>query len=439
MAEQLKKLLPMKPEDKQRLDKKFRLEFNYNSNHLEGNTLTYSETKLLLIFDDTQGNHTMREYEEMKAHDVAYHLVEEWAKEKERPLTEQIIKNLNEVILVRPFWKDAITPDGKNTRRLIKVGDYKEYPNSVRLANGEMFEYAAPTDTPILMQELIDWYRQEENEIHPVTLAAMLHYKFVRIHPFDDGNGRVSRLLMNYVLLRNGLPPVVIKSEDKLNYLRALNRADIGDYEAFIDYIAQQAVWSLQLSIRAAKGESIDEPGDLDKKLTQLRRKLGQQSDTKVQVRYSPDIVISVAEKVITPLANAWEDKLKGFDTLFFSRHVIISAPGTGKKGDSMSEAFKEFCANQLLKRLGFTEPIGDIKLSAAFQRLRPIGNNTSYNGGEVKFIFHQNAYEVECTGSNKNISRLYDQTLTDEEIQQIVETVGNWFFSNIEKAIEGK
>jgi Fic family protein len=88
---------------------------------------------LLLLFDDTKGNHTLREYEEMKAHDVAWQLVEEWAKDAERPLTEQNIKNLNEVILVRPFWKEAITSDGQATRRQIKVGDYKAHPNSVRL------------------------------------------------------------------------------------------------------------------------------------------------------------------------------------------------------------------------------------------------------------------------------------------------------------------
>src|ERR1017187_922608 len=93
LAGELKGLLPMKPEDRNRLDKKFRLEFNYNSNHIEGNTLTYGETELLLIFDDTIGNHNMREYEETKAHDVAYQMIEELAKDTERPLTEQIIKN----------------------------------------------------------------------------------------------------------------------------------------------------------------------------------------------------------------------------------------------------------------------------------------------------------------------------------------------------------
>ncbi len=437
LAEQLKTLLPMKPEDKQRLDKKFRLEFNYNSNHLEGNTLTYGETELLLIFGDTKGSHSMRELEEMKAHDAAYHLVEEWAKDKERPLTEQNIKNLNEIILVQPFWKDAITPDGQNTKRLIKVGDYKEHPNSVRLANGEIFEYAKPVDTPILMQELIDWYRGKEHSIHPVTLAAMLHYKFVRIHPFDDGNGRVARLLLNYILLRNDLPPIVIKSEDKNNYLRALNRADIGDYEPFIDYIAEQVVWSLELSIKAAKGESIDEPGDLEKKLAQLKKRIGQHTDTKIEVKYSTEVLRSVIENTITPLTIAWEDKLKDFDTLFLERNALVLAPGTGRKGTSLSETFSQFCDEQLRRRLLSPEPITEIKLDINFQKLRALNDNTSYNGGEVRFIFHQNAYEIEFIGSKKNISKLYHQSLSDDEIQHIVSTVGNWFFSNIEKAID--
>ena len=75
LHENLKKLEPFKQEDKARLDKKFRLEFNYNSNHMEGNTLTYGETELLLIFGETKGNHTLREYQETKAHDAAFSFI----------------------------------------------------------------------------------------------------------------------------------------------------------------------------------------------------------------------------------------------------------------------------------------------------------------------------------------------------------------------------
>ena len=215
LATELKNLQPMKTEYRQKLEKKFRLEFNYNSNHIEGNTLTYGETELLLIFDKTTGNHELREYEEMKAHDVAFEMMKDWAADKERPFNETSIKNLHKVLLVIPFWKEAITPDGQSTRHLIEVGDYKRHPNSVRLQNGEIFHYASPGETPIQMGEMMEWYKNEEKAIHPVTLAAILHYRFVRIHPFDDGNGRISRLLMNYVFLKHDLPPVIIKSADK--------------------------------------------------------------------------------------------------------------------------------------------------------------------------------------------------------------------------------
>jgi Fic family protein len=276
LTEQLRRLLPMKAEYQQRLDKKFRLEFNYNSNHLEGNTLTYGETELLLIFDRTTGNHELREYEEMKGHDVAYELIKELAADHERPLNETAIKNLHTLLLVRPFWKETITPDGQHTQREIKVGNYKEYPNSVRLPNGEIFHYASPEETPVKMGELMVWLREEEekNELHPVVLAAILHYNFVRIHPFDDGNGRLSRLLMNYVLFKHDLPPVVIKSANKKEYLQVLADADSGNPEPFIEYVAQQLIWSLNLSINAAKGQSVSENDDLQKQIDIWRKHL---------------------------------------------------------------------------------------------------------------------------------------------------------------------
>ena len=305
-------LLPMSPENQRRWDKKVRLEFNYNSNHIEGNTLTYGETELLLLFDETHGSRPMRDYEEMKAHDVAFQKIKEWAADTDMPLTEKDIRELNQIILVQPFWKDAITPDGQPTRRQITVGNYKTQPNSVRLPNGELFEYTAPQEVPIQMQALMEWYRDEQTALHPVTLAAMFHYKFVCIHPFDDGNGRVSRLLMNYVLLAHKLPPVVIKSSDKQNYLHALHLADIGQYEAFIRYIAEQVVSSLEMAIKAAKGESIEEPDDLDKEIALLARQLQHQETYK-----TPQQVLNVFHWAQQKLIAPCEAVLQKFDKLF--------------------------------------------------------------------------------------------------------------------------
>src|ERR1700761_3286777 len=128
----LKRLQPLSAELQEKLDKKFRLEFNYNSNHIEGNTLTYGETMLYLIFDKTTGDHEGREYEEMKASDAALKMIQDYAADEERPLTEAFIKDLNRIILVRPYWSNAITPDGQPTQRMIAIGDYKKQPNSVR-------------------------------------------------------------------------------------------------------------------------------------------------------------------------------------------------------------------------------------------------------------------------------------------------------------------
>ena len=342
-------LLPMSPENQRRWDKKVRLEFNYNSNHIEGNTLTYGETELLLLFGETHGSRPMRDYEEMKAHDVAFQKIKEWAADTETPLTEQDIKNLNQIILVQPFWKDAITPDGQPTRRQIMVGSYKTQPNSVRLPNGELFEYTAPQEVPIQMQALMEWYRDEQTALHPVTLAAMFHYKFVRIHPFDDGNGRVSRLLMNYILLAHKLPPVVIKSSDKQNYLHALHLADTGQFEAFIRYIAQQVVSSLEMAIKAAKGESIEDPDDLDKEIALLARQLQHQETYK-----TPQQVLNVFHWVQQKLIAPCEAVLQKFDKLFQEKKKIERFNDIQVDFSSLTELPKEvnsltyeYCLNQ--------------------------------------------------------------------------------------------
>ena len=325
LAKEIKTLSPINDNNLRKLNKKFRLEFNYNSNHLEGNTLTYSETELLLFFDKTDGSHELRELEEMKAHDVAYKIIQDWAKDIEHPLTETYIKQLNEIILVRPFWKEAITADGQATRRQIKVGQYKEYPNSVRLQNGEMFEYASPTDTPIKMNELIQWYNAEieKDELHPIALAALLHYRFVLIHPFDDGNGRISRLLMNYVLIKNGLPPIIIKTTEKNKYLNALNQADVGNIEAFVKYIGEQLIWSLELTIKATKGESIEEIDDYEKEIAIWKKQV---TAKKVNsVHRNDKLIYELYQSGFAEMFTNFVNRHTQFDDLFSKKYLSLN------------------------------------------------------------------------------------------------------------------
>lgn len=318
----LDELRPLSREAEDKLWQKLRLEWDFNSNHIEGNTLTYGETMLLLLHDKTTGDHQKREYDEMQAHDLAIHMIKDWAEDKERDITEADIKNLNKIILVKPYWKEALTYDGQPTRRLINVGDYKQYPNSVRLKSGEMFHYASPEETPRKMQELMDWYKTTDIQ-HPVYLAAELHYRFITIHPFDDGNGRVARLLVNYVLMRHGYTPIIIKSTDKENYLTALQKADAGDRSAFWDYIALQQIWALELEIKAAKGESIDEPEDIDKEIALLKKEFHQNNT--IASKGIQEIIYHFMEVNIIPLFESMDARCNELSEFFLRKDRIVS------------------------------------------------------------------------------------------------------------------
>ncbi len=412
LTEELQRLLPMKEEYQRLLDKKFRLEFNFNSNHIEGNTLTYGETELLLLFDKTTGNHDLREYEEMKAHDVAFNFIRELAAKKETPITEADIKNLNKILLVRPFWKDAITNNGQPTRREIKVGDYKQFPNSVRLQNGEIFHYASPAETPIKMGELMEWFRAEEEkkELHPAALAALFHYRFVLIHPFDDGNGRISRLMMNYVLLKNNLPPVIIKSNDKKNYLFALNQADTGDLEAFVEYIGEQLAWSLKVSIKAAKGESVEEADDFDKELELLKRSL---KPVEGKIRKSRKGLITLWQNSLQYLFDEYLTTYEKFSGLFDNPNSEVLFAESGYSASSIEDKRD---ADIFFDRLSDVDRFSEITMTAFLRNLK----STSYST-ELHFQIVLRDFDYEIISKVRSISRKYGEFLSPNEIKDLV------------------
>ena len=115
------------------------------------------------------------------------------------------------------------------TSYVIHAGQYKARPNGVITRYGDRFEYASPEETPGLMADLVDWYNKAEQEgrLSPVELAALFHYRYIRIHPFEDGNGRIARLVVNFILTRHNYPMVVVRSRKKNEYLEALHQTDL--------------------------------------------------------------------------------------------------------------------------------------------------------------------------------------------------------------------
>jgi len=259
-----------------RMDRSFMIDFNYNSNHIEGNTLTYGQTKLLLLFGKVKGEALLRDCEEMKAHNTGLEMMKIQALDKERPLSESFIRDLNRIILVGDFYKTS--HDGEY-RYKIHTGVYKTRPNSVITPSGEVFDYASPEETPSLMSDLISWYRKEEKKgkLSVIELAALFHYRYIRIHPFEDGNGRIARLFMNYILYRHGYPMIVIPTADRKKYLDVLRQCDeatgkepfrganaaLEQIKPFVNFISIYTERKLKFAIQLVKGE-IDEISETD-------------------------------------------------------------------------------------------------------------------------------------------------------------------------------
>ena len=222
-------LQPLSEKDTDRLSRRFTVDFNYNSNHIEGNTLTYGQTEVLLLFGKVIGEASVRDVQEMTASNVGLRMMTEEARLKEAPLTQNFIRTLHQTLLREDYTVYRNLPGGVLTSYVIHAGEYKTRPNSVITRYGDRFEYASPEETPSLMADLVDWYNKAEKEgkLSPVELAALFHYRYIRIHPFEDGNGRIARLMVNFILTRHDYPMIVVRSRKKSEYLEALHQADI--------------------------------------------------------------------------------------------------------------------------------------------------------------------------------------------------------------------
>lgn len=433
----------MKAEDQQRLDRKFRLEWNYNSNHIEGNTLTYGQTELLIMFGKTTGDHDIREYQEMKAHDAALILVKEYANDKTRHLSEADIRELNRMILVEPYYGVAWTEDGQQTRKLIQPGVYKKEPNSVRLQNGEMFHYASPDETPIKMAELMDWFRKVESDkkLHPVQIAAQLHYDFVRIHPFDDSNGRTSRLLMNYVLIRHGFPPVVIKSADKKNYLTALNKADVGDLDSFVEYIAEELVWSLGVYLKAAKGESIEERDDLFKEIDVWKKDLKKRSLTR-GIKSKEKVIFISKDSIIKLFQQLYERGSLTFKDLFAlnKQYLILDEVSFLLKDKSEIKARIEAKLKEYEEQdEDFIFRNQNLRLALQYEYPKTMPNDKPIVQSTIQVLFDLYHYEFSIDGSKVLTKDYQINGLLPNELDLILSEFIETLFRNIQSTFNNE
>ena len=218
---------PIPKETLKSLRESINLEWTYNSNGIEGNTLTLRETQVVLE-GITVGGKSIKEHLEAINHEKAILFLDDLVKDNE-PISEWNIKNIHQLIL-----KDI---NNEN------AGRYRKENVTIKGATHIPPDYLK---IPELMEKLILTYNTW-NEYHPIIQAALLHGELVKIHPFVDGNGRTSRLLMNLDLMSSGYNPVIIKKESRLKYYEALDKAHTtGNYTDFVKLVTKLEIEMLK-------------------------------------------------------------------------------------------------------------------------------------------------------------------------------------------------
>ncbi len=436
---------PLSKEVEQRVMQKFRLDWNYHSANIEGNKLNFGETKALIMFGMTAQAKPLKDHLEMTGHDEAIKWLVEDIKQG-RALTEKFIRELHVMILKEPFEAKAVTADGQSTTRTIAVGQYKTAPNHVVTKTGEIFHFASPEETPVKMRELLQWYNDnmDKEELHPVLFATEFHYRFISIHPFDDGNGRLARLLMNFILMQKGFPPAIVKTEDKENYMAALQQADAGELAYFFNYICEQVNRSLDLMIRGAKGKSIEEEDDLDKKLALLRQDIEKEdSENEIKESLSIEAVKNTLDswgyELLTKLAKT-TGKFNDFYTK--TTHQAYLTLGTsGPRIEFTNDLTFESFEAELVKMQEKEEKLykAEIRLIGSFAGykkggLKPFNCNFSLEIEFEEYFYHVNATtfssKTKATGKDSLFKNLLHKPLNAEEIKSIDK---NWGESLLE------
>ena len=237
IAEKKKRLNSLRPLPKllvHRLREQVIIEWTYNSNAIEGTSLSLRETELIIEHGLTIKGKPLKEHFEAVNHKDAILFLEDMIKKGRFKVNQLLIRQIHRLILKEIDNDNA----GKYREVKVKITVSKYVPPS-------------PAVVPVKMRQFERWLRDKNSKKNLVDYAALAHFTLVDIHPFIDGNGRTARLLMNLVLMNQGFPPTVVLKTDRQKYYRTLDTAHGGELKPFVDFIARNVERSLTWYLEA--------------------------------------------------------------------------------------------------------------------------------------------------------------------------------------------
>lgn len=414
---------------KKKINYKFRLDWNYYSNSMEGNTLTMDETRSVMVGNLTVGGKPIKDVLEIKGHDEVINEMLKIGKGDAR-LSEKRIKDIHKAIMHE---------EDESLKK--KIGVWKSDPNYVINYKGERFDFAPPAEVPERMHNLlnktnaaIDAIQQNKNNApHPLDIALQFHLDYVIIHPFYDGNGRTARILTNLLLISFGYPPFWVKTNERSIYNQYIG--DIQGYggspDLFFEFAANMILRSQQLVLDAIEGKELEEPDDIDKRIAMLDRKLEGMNEA-VQKTKNEEVLQEILKAVVEPLFKKVFEKILKLSPLFASTEFSYFIDGSGGVHGNFNDMIDDI-------EIGWEQKKGNIRnidLHIYLSKLKKLGTKAFDVSSDIKINFENHKYQI-ILQNDETIDHLYHQIPTLKKIDEIASRLVNMMFDRIEEQVK--
>ena len=412
---------PISNDRLQKINYKFRLDWNYHSNKMEGGTLTFEETRSVMMAQLEIHGKPLRDVLEMRGHDEVIKNIQKLGR-GDLQLTENRIKDIHKSII---FEADDLP------------GQYKNRDNYIYNYAGERFDFTPKEETAAALNTLTNWLENALNALKKTKnaskrtvpdIAFEYHLRFLTIHPFLDGNGRTGRILLNLILISNGYPPVIIRTEEKEIYGKHIAHAQ--QYEQnttpLYEMLGNLLVRSLETCLKGAKGDNVFELEDWEKRLEVLNN-----ASKETEIVKSSETIEAVLNNTFLPFLTYADMKLSSFDKLFTQKSRTYTF-GTVNLAifevADVREAIKNLHETNRVKALNQITICFDWSDFKKSQKVRNMSVNFTITFEEKTFFI-----QTLPAFGRLPIEKRYDEQVSNFEFQNIVNKLGENLTSEIE------
>ncbi len=422
LKKELDGFYPLPIDRLQKINYKFRLEWNYHSNKMEGGTLTYEETRSVMMEQLEIHGKPLRDVLEMRGHDEIIKNIQKIGRGNLR-LTENRIKEIHKAIIF----------DEKDM-----PGQFKNLNNYIYNYAGERFDFTPKEETINALNTLTNWLDNELKAINKnkskktiPEIAFYYHLRFLTIHPFLDGNGRTGRILLNLILIAHGYPPIIIRTEEKEAYGKYIAHAQ--QYEEnpipLYQMLGNLLIRSFETCIKAAKGENIFELEDWEKRLQLIEYQ--SLNDNKILLKSNETVYLTSKNSVI-PFIDYADLKFASFNRLFENNSRIIKIEMENELPYFNFNIKKMFENEAIKSRLGVCECIN---ITYEWRNFKIFGKHLNDLKINLKVLFKKDNFQIiRLDFPTPIIEKRYSDILKQEEIIAFINVIGNDMADEIEK-----